>query len=161
MQREAVRSNAKRSVTNRLANAGSTKRKELQTSDPSPESATAQALLKCCSTRPTEKESFAQRKKHKSTACGSCSFCFTKCCTRRPPGLGGCSRKGKSPGLSIGGTVKSCRHCFEARPDSVEVITILRQIMKVCRELKIRGDGLAGLPRLRRGLRCSQPPLGG
>jgi hypothetical protein len=33
-----------------------------------------------------------------------------------------------------------CRHCFEAPPDSIDVITMLGQIMTVCRELRIRED---------------------
>jgi hypothetical protein len=44
-------------------------------------------------------------------------------------------RKGRRPSISSGSTVRSCRHCFEGAPDSTNVITTLRQTMKVCREL--------------------------
>jgi hypothetical protein len=76
--------------------------------------------------------------------------------SRKHRTIGKCRR----PSFRIGGRVKGCRHCFEAPPDSVDVITTLRQIMKICRELRIREDRLAGLPRLRRGPRCIQPPFG-
>jgi hypothetical protein len=47
-------------------------------------------------------------------------------------------RNGRRPRFSIGGAVRSCRHCFEGSHDRSNVITILRQIMKVYRELRIR-----------------------
>jgi predicted aldo/keto reductase-like oxidoreductase len=43
----------------------------------------------------------------------------------------------------VRGGVRGCRHCFEAPPDSVHVITTLPQIMTVFRELRIREDRLA------------------
>jgi hypothetical protein len=59
------------------------------------------------------------------------------------------------------GAVKSCRHCFEGPWDRTNVITTLRQITKICRELRIREnqDGITATRK--RGLRCSQPPIGG
>jgi hypothetical protein len=39
---------------------------------------------------------------------------------------------------------QGCRHCFKAPLDSVNVMTILRQSMKECRELRIREDGWHG-----------------
>jgi hypothetical protein len=43
--------------------------------------------------------------------------------------------------------IRSFRYCFEGRQDRLDVITILRQIMKVCRELRILEDRLAQMPR--------------
>jgi hypothetical protein len=37
---------------------------------------------------------------------------------------------------------RSCRHCFEGSSDGANVITWTRQIMTVCRELRIREDQL-------------------
>jgi hypothetical protein len=56
-------------------------------------------------------------------------------------------RKGRRPSFRSGGTIRSFRHCFEGPPHRTNVITPLRQTTKVCRELRIREDGLAYMPR--------------
>jgi hypothetical protein len=50
---------------------------------------------------------------------------------RRGPGPQGSSRKGRRPGLSIEGTARSCRHCFEGPPGRTIVIIYLLAIMKI------------------------------
>jgi hypothetical protein len=49
------------------------------------------------------------------------------------------------------GTVKSLRHCFEGHPGGTNAMTAFRQIMKICRELRIREDraGITAWPTAR------------
>jgi hypothetical protein len=56
-------------------------------------------------------------------------------------------RKGRRPSFSIVGTIRSCGHCFERPPGRANVTTTLRQKTKFCRELAIREDRLALIPR--------------
>jgi hypothetical protein len=60
----------------------------------------------------------------------------------------------------IGDAVRVCRHCFEGPLDRSNVITILRQIVKICRELRIREDRLARLPRASMDFGVASHPSG-
>jgi hypothetical protein len=48
------------------------------------------------------------------------------------------TKKGRRPSFGSGGIARSCSHCFEGPRDRTNVITIPKQVMKVCRELRIR-----------------------
>jgi hypothetical protein len=54
---------------------------------------------------------------------------------------------------------RSCPH-FEGPPECTNVITTLRQTTKVCRELSIREDRLAYMPRASVGLGVASHPSG-
>jgi hypothetical protein len=53
------------------------------------------------------------------------------------------NQEARRPSFRIGGGLRGRPHCFEAPPDSINVITTLRQIMTVCREFWIREDRFA------------------
>jgi hypothetical protein len=50
-------------------------------------------------------------------------------------------RKGRKPGYSFGDITRSCRNCFEGSSGGANVMTMIRKIMTVCRELRIREIG--------------------
>jgi hypothetical protein len=56
-------------------------------------------------------------------------------------------RKCRRQSFSSGDATRSCRHCFGGPPDRTNVITMRRQIMKICKELRIREDRLTYIPR--------------
>jgi hypothetical protein len=60
-------------------------------------------------------------------------------------------KKGRGPSFRSGGATRSCRHYFDGPMDRADLITVLRQIMKACRELRIREDRLAYMPRASAG----------